>query len=222
MHNMKRALLIILFTIISLSSWAQDKICYIPKDLDPSFLYIQKYMPEYYYEGQVVKSNPKFINTLERIAVKVRVMHNYVDDKTCCYVILKDIGSDVYITLFPGEIDSLIAYLERVMIIMDKRPENHNYYVYNSQSGLLFKTQWLQSAQSRTVLPPYYELVVLFPQGSRAKFTSKKEISNFIYRLNSAKDLFPPAETDFLYDIKKELKDNLEVKDVDEVEYKEI
>ena len=215
---MKRALLIISFAIISLSSWAQDKICYIPKDLDPSFLYIQKYMPEYYYEGQVVDGNPKLFATSERLTVKVRVMHNYVDDKTCSYLILKEPKVGEFQTLFPDEIDSMISYLERVIKVMEQRPKNNNYYVYNSRTGIFFKTEWVQSSPA---FGPYYNLLVLFPKGSQVKFLNKKEISNFIYQLKAAKELLPPAETDFLYDIKKELKDNLEVRDVDEVEYKE-
>ena len=176
-------------------------------------------MPEYYYEGQVVDGNPKLFATSERLTVKVRIMHNYVDDKTCSYLILKDPKVGEFQTLFPDEIDSMIPYLERVIKVMEQRPKNNNYYVYNSRTGIFFKTEW---SYSSSAFGPNYHLLVLFPKGSQVTFFNKNEISNFIYQLKAAKELFPPAETDFLYDVKKELKDNLEVKDVDEVEYKEI
>ena len=223
---MKQPLLIICFIIISLSSLAQDKICSIPKELDPSFLYIQKYMPEYYYESHVMKSDPKLYSAVDRPSVKVRVMRNYVDDKTFTYLILRDGTDGDYVTLFTDEIPSLISYLERIISIMNKKPEAENYYVYNSRSGLLIKTQWSQSPSSSAPAPlfqsAYYYLFIYFPNGDVVKLFSEKDISNLIYRLEAAKQFFPPAETDFLYDVKKELKDNLEVKDVDEVEYKEI
>ena len=206
---MKKLLLSILWAILFVSpSIAQDK--YIRYRDDPSYEYIKQYMPEYYYEGYVIEGNPKMdaVPGANNIRVRVRVLRNHTDDKTFSYLLL--LCGDEWQTLFPNEIDPLISFLNRVLDLLEKKPNDHNYYMFNSISGILFKTEWTKTAYSTYISmsnPPYYSLNIFFPEGESFTFTNKKQILNFIYKLNAAKQYLPDKETDF---INKRKQDDIE------------
>ena len=151
---MRKLLLLFSLSVIALQSFAQDKTLSLPTSMDPSYLYIQKYMPEYYYEGYVVDGERSI--SAPKLTVKVRVLRNYVDEKTFSYLVLRNGPEGEYVTLFPDEIDSLVKYLERVLEQMNIKPENNNYYVYNSQMGLFFKTEWVAQCCYAAFAPVLY------------------------------------------------------------------
>lgn len=193
---MKRIVTLIVLLYGFLAANAQDK--FIRYREDPSYLYIKRYMPEYYYEGFLVEGNPKMNASFgaNSVSVRVRVLRNHKDNKTFTYLLLR-CGNE-YETLFVQEVDPLISYLERIILLFDQKPEDHNYYVFNSYKGIYFNTKWTETATSIIPRPPYYELNVFFPKGETFKFTSKKQIQNLIFKLDAAKQYFPPSETDFL------------------------
>ncbi len=195
---MKKVFIITLFVIVSQTLGAQDKICSIPRSQDPCFLYIQQYMPEYYYDDQVIAGDPSQKFTISRISVKVRVMKNHADNKTFTYLILRKGSHGEYITLYTDEVDPLISYLKRVEVLMKEIREDDDYYVFNSRCGLFLKAEKNPFANN-SAYPPYYHLSIFFPEGDRLKITNKNEISDIIYKLVAAKDCFPPKDCDFLY-----------------------
>lgn len=196
---MRRIFILMVLLLVSWKGFSQDK--YIRYSEDPSYMYIKQYMPEYYYEGYLVSEDPKLKLTSSAgskfVSVKVRVLRNYKDDKTFSYLLLR--CGDEYETLFVHEIDPLISFLERVILLIDKKPDDHNYYVFNSFKGIYFKTEWTDRAGSLLAnYPPYYELNMYFPKGESFKFVNKKQIQNLIFKLNAAKQYLPSAKTDFL------------------------
>lgn len=211
----KTILTLILAGFACISGFAQDK--FIRYHEDPSYEYIRQYMPEYYYEGFAVDEDPKLrqFGGANYIDVKVRVLHNYIDEKTFSYLIL--ICGGEWRTLFRGEIDPLISYLNRVLDLLDKKPNDHNYYVFNSLSGIFFKTKWTRAATNPySSNQPYYTLDISFPGGGSFTFTNKTQIQNFIYKLNAAKQYLPDERTDYLYNkerdnIKLELEETKEI-----------
>ncbi len=209
---MKRTIVIcISLALFAINSFAQDKYCRIPNSADPSFEYIRQYMPEYYYEGFLIDDDPSLFANHGPLSVKVRVYRNYVDETTFSFFVLQ--GVECWETLFVYEVDSLIVYLERVLDLMDVRPDDHNYYVYNSQRGIFLKTQW---SNAGGLLSPYYELKISFPNGETIRYSNKKQVKNLIYRLKTGMTKLPPKETDFLYNRIVKPEKDWEIKDVDE------
>lgn len=125
---MNRSFLLVVFAFISLSLFGQGHTVY--SDEDPAFDYIQTYLPEYYYEEDVIGGS--------RISVEfsVRTLYNYRDDKTFSYLILTH--EDEWGCLDVDEIDSLIAYLERSS---DRAsfPSKTATAVYNTRRGFKFE-----------------------------------------------------------------------------------
>ena len=64
------------------------------------------------------------------------------------------------------------------------------------------------------LLPPYYTLNIIFPKGSRAIFTKKKEISILMSQLKNAKQYLPTKESNFLLDEYNSLRDYWEQNDI--------
>lgn len=182
---MKRFLsLVLLFVTVLL--YSQEKSVYLPQSFDPSFRYIEKYMPEYYYERHVL--NPGMVT----YSVELRIMKNHVDDKTFPYLVFHGSSSA---TLYVGEIESLVRYLERVERLMHepKWPKVECVYNYNSISGLLFKTSLVRSK----IVYCLYSLYVIFPDNSHISFSKAKEVSQLILFIKKAYSLLPEPETLF-------------------------
>ena len=169
---MRRILLSTTLSLLAITVSAQDKYVKIPISQDPSYEYIRTYMPEYYYEGHLIDDDPNLNINFDRLSVRVRILRNHIDDKTFSYYLLRI--ENEWDTIFIYEIDSLIAYLERVLILMETKPNDNNYYIYNSQRGFFFKTQWTDSATNPNGKPPYYMLELTFPDGATIEFTHKK------------------------------------------------
>lgn len=127
-HMMKRFLLLSTLFLIPFTLWGQGHTIFSSED--PAFSYIQTYLPEYYYEEDVVGGNA---GTLE---FTVRTLYNYVDDKSFSYYILKH-GTE-WGCLEIDEIDSIITYLERAS---DKSsfPSKKATLVYNTRRGFMFE-----------------------------------------------------------------------------------
>ena len=214
---MKRILFILCFLLLPLCSFAQDKMVYTTND--PAFDFIREYMPEYYYENHEVDGEPRVVshNILD---VDVRVMHNFKDEKTFTYLIIR--GKEEHATLFTEEIPSLISYLERVLMLMKvKKIKDTNNYVYNSLTGLFFKAK----RNKQSLGWPIFALELQFPQIEKVNFTNvvediiftnEKEIQQFIFKLKSAEQYFPPKESDFRLGKEDEQNDNWKMKEVQE------
>ena len=125
---MKRIVFLAAFLLISFSLLGQGYTVY--SDENPAYDYIQTYMPEYYYEEDVLGGS--------KITVEfsVRTLYNYRDEKTFSYFILN--SGDVWGCLDVDEVDSLIAYLERSS---DKAsfPSKTATTVYNTRRGFKFE-----------------------------------------------------------------------------------
>lgn len=199
-HTVKRGfsfLFILCLSLFSLCAFAQDKRVYTTHD--PTFDYIEKYMPEYYYENFKLESDHKNIS-YDRLKVDVRVLHNFKDEKTFTYLIIRNGKKGEYTTLFTDEIPSLISYLERIICLMKKgkkeKSKDSNFYIYNSLTGLFFKAERKQTSFGW----PFFDLDLYFPKIEKVEFSGEDEIEHFIYKLKSAEQYFPPKETDFLID----------------------
>lgn len=125
---MKRLILLAALSLISLATWGQGHTIF--SDEDPAFNYIQTYLPEYYYEEDIVHGSS---GTLE---FTVRTLYNYEDDRSFSYFILRS-GTE-WGCLEIDEIDSIITYLERVS---DKSsyPSKTATLVYNTRRGFMFE-----------------------------------------------------------------------------------
>ena len=132
---MRKILFLLLLYTLPVCSFAQDKMVYTTND--PAFDYIREYMPEYYYENHELDSEARNVSH-DKLDVDVRVMHNFKDEKTFTYLIIR--GKVEHATLFTEEIPSLISYLDRVMMLMKvKKIKDTNNYVYNSLSDCFSK-----------------------------------------------------------------------------------
>ena len=135
---MKRLILLAALSLISLTTWGQGHTIF--SDEDPAFNYIQTYLPEYYYEEDIVHGNS---GTLE---FTVRTLYNYEDDRSFSYFILRS-GTE-WGCLEIDEIDSIISYLVRVS---DKSsyPSKTATLVYNTRRGFMFEAT--QTAELRCI-----------------------------------------------------------------------
>lgn len=207
----KILLFIIAFPLLSLSMAAQDKRVYTTHD--PAFDYISEYMPEYYYENYEMDREPQNF-AYPRLSVYVRVLRNFQDDKTFTYLLVCH-GED-HATLFTEEIPSLISYLERVIHLMrlekKEKKKDINHYIYNSLTGLFFKSERKQSSAGW----PIFDLELWFPKFEKVKFSKEDEIKHLIYKLKSAEQYFPPKETDFRINEDTEQNDKWEMKEIQE------
>ncbi len=205
---MRKILFLLLLYTLPVCSFAQDKMVYTTND--PAFDYIREYMPEYYYENHELDSEARIVSH-DKLDVDVRVMHNFKDEKTFTYLIIR--GKVEHATLFTEEIPSLISYLDRVMMLMKvKKIKDTNNYVYNSLTGLFFKAK----RKEQTLNWPYFALELRFPKFEELKFTNEKEIQQLINKLKSAEQYFPPKETDFRLGKENEQKDSWKMKEVQE------
>ena len=120
---MRRALLITILSFIPFISFGQGHTLF--SDEDPAFDFIKAYLPEYYFEDNLVGRS----NSLE---FSVRTLYNYIDDRTFSYYVLT--SDQQWGCLDIDEIDSIIAYLERTS---DKTsfPSKTATAVYNTRRG---------------------------------------------------------------------------------------
>jgi hypothetical protein len=124
----KRLILLLSLFLLPITFWGQGHTFF--SDEDPAFNYIQTYLPEYYYEEDIVGGSA---GSLE---FTVRTLYNYVDDKTFSYYILKH-GTE-WGCLEIDEIDSIITYLERVSD-RSSFPSKTATLVYNTRRGFMFE-----------------------------------------------------------------------------------
>lgn len=205
---MRKILFLLLLYTLPVCSFAQDKMVYTTND--PAFDYIREYMPEYYYENHELDSEARNVSH-DKLDVDVRVMHNFKDEKTFTYLIIR--GKVEHATLFTEEIPSLISYLDRVMMLMKvKKIKDTNNYVYNSLTGLFFKAK----RKEQPLNWPYFALELRFPKIEELKFTNEKEIQQLIDKLKAAEQYFPPKESDFRWGKEHEQNDSWEMKEVQE------
>ncbi len=205
---MRKILFLLLLYTLPVYSFAQDKMVYTTND--PAFDYIREYMPQYYYENHELEDESQVI-AYDKLDIDVRVMHNFKDEKTFTYLIIR--GIDEHVTLFTEEIPSLISYLERVMMLMKvKKIKDTNNYVYNSLTGLFFKAK----RKKQQLGWQFFSLELQFPQGEKITFSNEEEIQQFINKLKSAEQYFPPKETDFRLGKENEQKDSWKMKEVQE------
>lgn len=193
----------------------QDKIVYIPKELDPSFLYISKYSPEYYYECHEIEG--KYRQSRSLLDIEVRTLHNFSDDKTFTYINLtkpatKDTPAESA-TLYTYEVESLLTYLRRVADIMSVGAKDHKSYCYNSASGLFFKLSPEQS-KSAIFLLPTYSLKIFLPKGAHLIIKDKTPVEQFIQMFTETKSYISDDESNFLKREEAEPKDDWEMKEV--------
>ena len=205
---MRKILLLLLLYTLPVCSFAQDKMVYTTND--PAFDFIQEYMPQYYYENHELEDESRVI-AYDKLDIDVRVMHNFKDEKTFTYLIIR--GKEEHATLFTEEIPSLISYLERVMMLMKvKKIKDTNNYVYNSLTGLFFKAK----RKEQPLNWPYFALELRFPKIEELKFTNETEIQQLINKLKAAEQFFPPKESDFRFGKENEQNNSWEMKEVQE------
>lgn len=131
---MKRLLLVLSLSLASFVVFGQGHTIF--SNEDPAFIFIQEYLPEYYYEENVAGGDKKSVE------FSVRTLYNYEDEKTFSYFILVHDADWGCIDI--DEIDSIITYLERVS---DKSsfPSKTATLVYNTRRGFKFESNLLYS-----------------------------------------------------------------------------
>ncbi len=213
LKTMKKTFLFLFSVLLVLNSFAQDKYLKIPGVVDPSYQYIKQYGPEYYYEEFEPKSDRKSFASKEVVEVKVRVLRNYTDNVTFSFFILQ--SDHDWETLYVDEIDSLIAYLERIQGIVNskKKPEDIN-YIYNSKTGIFFKMKWINLSTPR----PLWSINISFPDGIKVIIDGKRQLEDFISKLRNGKNYLPAEESDFIFKNDPSLDKEWEMKDVPEVQ----